>query len=161
MFIRLARPRDLAQVAEMVEESFGRHDEPLLIESLRKDRRIMYEWVATKSEELVGHLVMSRLRRPKHCLALGPVSVAPIHQREGIGSALINASLELAEEEEWVAVFVLGDPEYYERFGFDFARSSSFSTPYPQEFTGVAVLDEGGFSALPRDIEYPKAFAHI
>lgn len=161
MFIRLAKPRDYDQVAELVEAAFGRYDEVLLVESLRKDRKIMYEWVATVSEELAGHLVLSRLRSPKHCLALGPVSVAPDHQGTGIGSALIRAALEQAEEEEWVAVFVLGDPAYYDRFGFDVGQASTFSSPYPAEFTGVAVLDGAGFSMLTREIEYPKAFAKL
>ncbi len=161
MFIRLAKPRDFDQVAELVEAAFGRYDEALLVEALRKDRKIMYEWVATVSEELVGHLVLSRLRSPRHCLALGPVSVSPEHQGTGIGSALIHAALEQAEEEEWVAVFVLGDPDYYDRFGFDVARASSFSSPYPIDFTGVAVLDPANFSSLTREIEYPTAFSKL
>lgn len=161
MFIRLAKPRDFDQVADLVQAVFGRYDEALLVESLRKDRKIMYEWVATESEELIGHLVMSRLRSPKHCLALGPVSVAPDLQGKGVGSALIHAALEKAEEEEWVAVFVLGDPKYYDRFGFDIARASSFSSPYPIEFTGVSVLDAANFSSLTREIEYPSAFSKL
>lgn len=161
MFIRLAKPRDFDQVAELVEAAFGRYDEALLVEALRKDRKIMYEWVATVSEELVGHLVLSRLRSPRHCLALGPVSVSPEHQGTGIGSALIHAALEQAEEEEWVAVFVLGDPDYYDRFGFDVARASSFSSPYPIDFTGVAVLDHANFPSLTREIEYPTAFSKL
>ena len=94
MFIRPARPRDFAQIAELEEEAFGRHDEALLVESLRKDRKIMYEWVATKSEELVGHLVLSRLRSPRHCLALGPVCVAPTQSRPVI--------IWLASSRSWV-----------------------------------------------------------
>lgn len=161
MFIRLARPQDFDQVAELVEAAFGRYDEVLLVEALRKDRRIMYEWVATISEEIAGHLVLSRLRSPKHCLALGPVSVAPDHQGTGIGSALIRAALDQAGEEEWVAVFVLGDPAYYDRFGFDVGQAGTFNSPYPAEFTGVAVLDDAGFPNLTRDIEYPEAFARL
>lgn len=161
MFIRMAKPQDFDQIAELVQITFGRYDEVSLVESLRKERKIMYEWVATVSEELVGHLVLSRLRGPKHSLALGPVSVAPDRQGTGIGSALIRAALEQAEEEEWVAVFVLGDPAYYDRFGFDVGQAGTFSSPYPAEFTGVAVLDAAGFSALTREIEYPKAFARL
>lgn len=161
MFIRLAKPQDFDQVAELVQITFGRYDEVQLVESLRKNRKIMYEWVATVSGELVGHLVLSRLRSPRHCLALGPVSVAPEYQGTGIGSALIRAALEQAEDEEWVAVFVLGDPAYYYRFGFDVGQASTFSSAYPAEFTGVAVLDAGGFPALTREIEYPKAFAKL
>lgn len=161
MFIRPAKPQDYNQVADLVQTAFGRYDEALLVETLRKDRKIMYEWVATVSGEMAGHLVLSRLRSPKHCLALGPVSIAPDHQGTGMGSALIRAALERAADEEWVAVFVLGDPAYYGRFGFDVGRASTFSSSYPAEFTGVAVLDAAGFSALTREIAYPKAFARI
>lgn len=161
MFIRLAHSKEYEEVANLVESAFGQHDEALLVERLRADGAIAYEWVATQADELVGHLVLSKLVLPEKCLALAPVSVAPVHQREGIGSALINAALELAEEEDWVAVFVLGDPAYYHRFGFDVAQASSFDTPYPSEFTGVAVLDAGGFAGLSREIIYAEAFSVV
>lgn len=161
MFIRLAQPRDRDKVAKLVEASFGRHDEVLLIEALRKEKSIVHEWVATLQEELVGHLIMSRLRKPKGCLALAPVSVTPEHQGEGIGSALIHAALEEAEEAGWVAAFVLGDPDYYGRFGFDVSAAGDFETPFVSEFTAAAVFDTGGFSGLSREIEYAKAFAVI
>ena len=158
MFIRLATPRDHARVADLIEAAFGQHDEALLVDALRKEGRVAYEWVATQMEEPVGHLVLSKLKSPKHCLALAPVSVGPDHQGEGIGSALINAALEQAEDDGWAAVFVLGDPGYYARFGFDVGQASAFDTPYPAEFTGVAVLDAGAFQTLSKEIVYPKAF---
>lgn len=161
MFIRLAQPRDRDMVADLVEAAFGRHDEALLVSALRKEKSIVYEWVATLSEEIIGHLVLSRLYKPDNCLALAPVSVSPDHQGEGVGSALIHAALEEAEEAGWTATFVLGDPDYYNRFGFDVSAASDFETAYPSEFTGVAIFDGGGFSTLSREIEYAKAFAVI
>ncbi len=161
MFIRLAQPRDRDRAANLIDAAFGRHDEALLVASLRKEKRIAYEWVATLFDELVGHLVMSRLIKPANCLALAPVSVVPGHQGEGVGSALIHTALEEAEEAGWTAAFVLGDPNYYNRFGFDVSAASDFSTPYASEFTAASVFDIGGFSMLSREIEYAKAFAVI
>lgn len=161
MFIRLAQPRDRDKVANLIDDAFGRHDESLLVSSLRREKCIVYEWVATLSDELVGHLIMSRLRKPEDCLALAPVSVVPDHQGEGIGSALIHTALEEAEEDGWTAAFVLGDPDYYNRFGFDVAAASEFETVYPSEFTGVAIFDGGKFSSLSREIEYAEAFSVI
>ena len=93
-----------------------------------------------------------------HCF----ISCAPDnHSFWFLTRSQIRAALEQAEDEEWVAVFVLGDPAYYDRFGFDVGQASTFSSPYPAEFTGVAILDGAGFSMLTREIEYPKAFAKL
>jgi len=35
-----------------------------------------------------------------------------------------------ARSEGWPAIFVLGDPNYYERFGFDRKAAAGFMSPY-------------------------------
>ena len=50
--------------------------------------------------------------------ALGPVAIAPTHQRQGIGSQLIVAGLDLCRAMGYDLVIVLGHREYYPRFGF-------------------------------------------
>ena len=60
--------------------------------------------------------------RPFRALALAPVSVAPEHQRKAIGRSLIEEGLQQARKQEWDAVFALGDPAYYGRFGFRVQR---------------------------------------
>ena len=161
MYVRLASVRDTRLASDLVASAFGRHGEALLVENLREQGDIVYEWVATIFEELVGHLVLSRLISPENCLALAPVSVSPLRQKQGIGSALIHAALEVAEEDEWTAVFVLGDPKYYSKFGFDVSQAGGFDTPYVHEFTAAAVLDAGAFGTLKREIIYPPAFTGV
>jgi putative acetyltransferase len=60
---------------------------------------------------------------------LAPLAVDPIHQKQGVGSALIQAGLRRLREEAFSMVCVLGDPAYYGRFGFK--TESSIGTPYP------------------------------
>lgn len=52
-------------------------------------------------------------------LLLSPVSVAFDYKNQGVGSALIRESLRLAKEMSYMAVFLIGDPDYYSRFGFN------------------------------------------
>lgn len=51
-------------------------------------------------------------------LCLGPVFVHPLHQGEGIGKALIEATLEEARKLSYPAAILFGHPTYYPRFGF-------------------------------------------
>lgn len=145
----------------LIEAAFGRHDESVLVTALRGEGLIAYEWVATMGDDMVGHLVLSRLISPENCLALAPVSVHPDHQKKGIGAAMIHAALELAEDEDWAAVFVLGDPRYYKKFGFSVSEADEFSTPYASAFTAVVDLDPRVFASLSREIVYPRAFSGL
>ncbi len=161
MYVRLASKRDARKISDLIASAFGQHGESLLVDNLRDQGDIVYEWVATVLDEVVGHLALSRLVSPHNCLVLAPISVTPFRQKQGIGSALIHAALELAEEDDWTAVFVLGEPKYYNKFGFDVSQAGGFDTPYAHEFTAAAVLDAGAFAALKRELTYPPAFAHV
>ena len=50
--------------------------------------------------------------------AVAPLCVAPSRHGEGIGSSLMNDLIRRAEAAGWPLVLVLGDPRYYQRFGF-------------------------------------------
>ncbi|MGE5721582.1 MAG: GNAT family N-acetyltransferase, partial [Sphingomonadales bacterium] len=96
------------------------------------------------------------LAAPFRALALAPLCVAPDRQHRGIGSRLVRAGLEWARDAQWEAVFVLGDPAYYRRFGFALEPARSFDSPYAGEHFMMLALREripaGGALA------YPKAF---
>ena len=158
MFIRPVIQRDHLKIPQLVEAAFGRHDEGLLVDELRRHGDIEVEYVATDRDELVGHIAFSRMVSPVGCLALAPLSVHPDRQKTGIGSTLVRIGTEAVEEQEWVAAFVLGNPAYYGRFGYDVELAQGFETPYPLEFTGVCVFDEASFRSLAREIIYPPAF---
>ncbi len=158
MFVRPANPRDYPKIPQLVESAFGRHDESLLVEELRRDGDIVLEYVATDREELIGHVILSKFILPETCLVLAPVSVHPDRQKTGIGSTLIRIATEAAEEGGWTAAFVLGNPKYYGRFGYEVEQAEAFDTPFASEFTAACVFDAADFSALPRELIYPKAF---
>jgi putative acetyltransferase len=90
-------------------------------------------------------------------LSLAPVSVAPHRQRSG---RLIRAGLARAAEDGWQGVFVLGDPGYYQRFGFSPARASGFTSPHAGPHLMVLALD-GDLPATEGKVDYAPAFAAL
>jgi putative acetyltransferase len=96
---------------------------------------------------------------PFHALGLAPLSVLPQWQRRGIGSALIEAALQRARAQECRAIFVLGDPDYYGRFGFRTDLAAGFSSPYAGPHFMVLSLG-GPLPLVSGRVEYAGAFAN-
>ena len=84
--------------------------------------------------DVIGHVVCSRgtvgTRHP--VLALGPLSVRPDRQRQGVGSALMHAVLGAADALGEPLVVLLGSTAYYPRFGFRPAREYAITPADPQ-----------------------------
>lgn len=65
---------------------------------------------------------------------VGPVAVEPARQHDGIGSALMDGALAAAARQRLDdALFLIGDPEYYGRFGFTAERTTGWRAPGPVE----------------------------
>lgn len=95
--------------------------EPDIIDRLRADGDLTLSLVAIKEHDLVGHIAFSPVRINNQIGAwygLGPVSVWPDLQHNGIGSALINEGLNILKNIGANGCALIGDPNYYCRFGF-------------------------------------------
>jgi len=140
MLIRDEEPGELPAIRGVVEAAFGQRQEADLVDRLRADGDGVLSLVAVDGGKVVGHVLFSEMTAPFRALALAPVSVVPERQRSGIGSRLIRAGLSRAEEDGWVGVFVLGEPDYYGRFGFDAVRARGFESPYAGPYLMVRAL---------------------
>lgn len=75
-------------------------------------------------------------------LLLGPVAVHPTRQGEGLGGLLIQRSLELAHEQGWPRVMLVGDAPYYSRFGFERLTGVEMPPPTnPERVLGYKLVD--------------------
>lgn len=96
------------------------HTEQDIVARLRDANALTVSLVAEKGNQVVGHIAASPVtfRSTEGWFGLGPVSVLPEQQGIGIGSALIKAALNELKKAGAAGAVVLGDPEYYCRFGF-------------------------------------------
>ena len=136
ILLRLEEEKDYRIVDELTREAFWNHhvpgcDEHLLIHNLRKTKEFVKEldFVAIYNNQIVGNIVyvktMIKNNSIKHSvLTFGPVSVLPNYQNKGIGSKLINHTIDLSRKMGFIAIIIYGDPAYYKRF--DFKESKHF-----------------------------------
>ena len=66
-------------------------------------------------------------------LLLGPLAVSPEANGKGVGSALMRAAISAAEKRGHGAILLVGDPEYYARFGFSADKARHLVMPGPFE----------------------------
>lgn len=158
MVIRDEAPGDAAAVRRVVSAAFGRTEEADLVEALRETGAAALALVAEEAGAIVGHVLFSRLRAPAGCLALAPVAVAPGRQGRGIGAALIRDGLARAGRAGWRAVFVVGAPAYYARFGFRADPAAPFETPYPKAYVLALELAPGALSGRGGPLLYAPPF---
>lgn len=125
--IRPEQPGDEAAIHAIVERAFvGRPfsegDEQDLVDALREQGDLVFSLVAVDPAGIIiGHIGFSPSTIDNelcHWFQMAPVSVAPEAQGIGIGSALIKAGIARMQERGARGIAVLGDPAYYERFGF-------------------------------------------
>lgn len=157
--IRPATAADAAAVAALVTAAFGQDDEARLVQMLEADGDAEIALVAESPDGIVGHVLLSPMRAPFPALGLAPISVAPDHQRRGIGSALMRAAIDRARAGPWRVIFLLGDTDYYGRFGFTARAAEPFGSPYAGPHFQLLALDdaplEGG------DVAYAPAFDRL
>ena len=115
---------------------------------------------------MIGHALFTPVTvegagAPGLLLALGPMAVAPRHQRRGVGSALVEAGLESCRELGADAVFVLGHPDYYPRFGFEPAapKGLRYDSPRYDPYFMVRELRRGALAELEGLVRYLPEFS--
>ncbi|MCW0456418.1 hypothetical protein NB712_001514 [Xanthomonas sacchari] len=126
MLLRAERPADAAAIEALTLVAFfrvahSRHDEQDIIERLRADGALTLSLVIEHEGYIVGHVAVSPVSLSdgsRGWYGLGPLSVGPGHQRQGLGTRLVRAALAQLQALGAAGCVVLGDPAYYARFGF-------------------------------------------
>lgn len=157
---------DRAFVANLLRAAFGGNAEAKLVARLRAEPAMAFELVAEDAAGVVlGHIAFSHLSvtseggRSLVALALAPLAVAPDVQRQGVGSHLVEAALDICRKLGVQLVVVLGDPAYYRRFGFSAEAAQRLRTPYDGEALQALELAPGALGGVEWTVVYPRAFA--
>ena len=157
MEIRFEIETDFVDVRELHLSAFPSAGEGDLVEALRCAGDEVLSLVAVDGG-IVGHVMFSRMKAPFRALGLAPVAVLADWRRQGVADRLVRAGLESAKDDGWEAVFVLGAPDYYTRFGFNVALASGFQSPYAGPYLMVLALQDGGLPATVGEVSYGAAF---
>lgn len=135
--VRAERPGDADGIREVTATAFAGMafsdgSEPRIVDRLRADGDLSLSLVAEAAGTIVGHVAFSPVAiegGEGGWFGLGPVSVRPDRQGQGLGGRLIEAGLAELRERGARGVVLVGDPRYYARFGFE--RDPRLAYPHP------------------------------
>lgn len=153
MVIRKEQNSDIEAITNVTIAAFNNHSisrqtEHFIIVALRLSNALTLSLVAEIEEQIVGHIAFSPIEitdGTSEWYGLGPVSVLPNYQKQGIGKALIKEGLSILKNMGAQGCALVGAPDYYEIFGF-YNFPEMIYEGIPQEF----------FLALPFNENNPK-----
>ena len=182
--IRLEEENDYLKVENLVRDAFWNVYRPgayehYIVHNLREDGSFIEDlaYVMEKDNEIIGHINYSKGRLnlykenrygvdiklnegSKDAVVLGPIAIDSKYQKQGYGSRLINHTLRLARDMNIPFIFVIGDENYYSRFGFESASKYNFF------LDGTDTNEENPFFMIKvfenkfKDIDYDKGIFH-
>ncbi len=130
--IRASSAGDIDAVVALYPLAFPEEDLVPVVRDLLADPEVAMSLVATIDDEIVGNVIFTSCAVEDSNLnaaLLAPLAVSPARQRQGIGTAIVQAGLQLLDANGVDVVLVLGDPAYYGRLGF--TQSTDIQPPYP------------------------------
>lgn len=143
--IRKQRPTDVAPREALLDEAFGKLRWRKSSQRLRDGRTPAdgLAFIAADGKRIVGtaRLWETMCETGEPALLLGPVAVAPDCRNRGIGSALVRRAIAAARQLGHRAIILVGDAQYYCRFGFSTDKTAGLRMPGPFERDRLLALE--------------------
>lgn len=164
MLIRVEIPVDAPGIDALLRHSFESNDEADLVQQLREDGLLTLGIVATDDEGgVVGYAAFSPVEvggEDRQWVALAPLAVEESLRRQGLAEKLVYEGLDSLNEFGYAAVVVLGDPVYYQRFGFVPAARHQLSCRWPgtEEAFQVYALAEDALNDADGEVVFSTPF---
>ena len=167
MIIRRERPDEFYQIYGLVKIAFqtaqvtnGKEQD--FVDEMRSSGNYIPELalVAEENGKLIGHIMLTRSFVTNgsdkfETLFLGPISVVPEYQNKGAGTKLMRESLKLAKAMGYTSVYLVGNPDYYHRFGFK--TSANFGIRHvldiPDEYVMICELVPNALSGISGTVD--------
>ena len=163
---RRLRPGEEAEVDALLRAAFPGPDEAALVQRLRDQGAMAWEFVQPWKGRIGGYAAISRMVAPEGWYCLAPVAVWPEWQGGALGQSfhfgtrLVSAIADQFNdphglEPEARTLVVLGKPSFYARCGFSLERAARLHSPWPVDHTLIA---RPGDDVPEETLVYPAAF---
>ncbi len=160
--IRETRESDLEEVFNLLHAAVGNRAESDLVKQLISDGDVLINLLVESSDTIIGNVVVSKITMEPDiglfCGGVAPVSVVPDQQSSGVGSKLMTAAINESKKMGIDALFLLGDPNYYKRFGF---VVSTLKNDYSIENFQELALTEDCLVNIKSKVTYANAFLNL
>ncbi|MBE0591489.1 MAG: N-acetyltransferase [Burkholderiaceae bacterium] len=149
--LRHETPDDIATIEAVTIAAFTdaphtSHTEQFIVRALRAANQLTLSIVAEEHGQIVGHVALSPVtitdghhQQAEGWYGLGPISVLPPRQEQGIGSRLMEQALSELRAMQAAGCVLLGDPAYYGRFGFQAHAGLQLPDVPPDYFLALAL----------------------
>ena len=160
--IRETRESDLEEVFNLIHAAFGNRSESDLVKQLISDGDVMINLLVELSDTIIGNVIVSKITMEPDiglfCGGVAPVSVLPDHQSSGVGYKLMTAVIHESKKMGIDSLFLLGDPNYYQRFGF---VVSTLENDYSVENLQELELTKNCLVNIKSKVTYANAFLNL
>lgn len=162
IIIRPEATDDIPSIRSLTDAAFvgmehSKQTEGAIVDALRQAGALSLSLVAERGGAVIGHVAFSPVLingEDVGWFGLGPVSVSPSLQRGGVGSALIKEGLKLLAHRGARGCVVLGEPDYYRRFGFTSDHALSYRGAPAEYFQSLVLAGE----PLEGEVAYHAGF---
>ncbi|ASO28495.1 MULTISPECIES: GNAT family N-acetyltransferase [Vibrio] len=167
MLIRTEAPADILAIDRLLKSAFETDAEANLVMTLRENSHLTLSLVACDDDgEVVGHVMFSPVLLNGEDLnwqGLAPLAVKKEWRNQGVAASLVKEGLICLAEFDYPACVVLGDPDYYQRFGFKEAAKFDFRCRWdvPVGAFQIVALVDGELSGRAGLIEYCPEFNEL
>jgi len=164
MLIRTEAPADILVVDQLLKSVFTTEAEANLVMSLRENGNRTLSLVACEDDgEIIGFAMFSPVAVEGEQLnwqGLAPLAVREDYRKQGVGAELVREGLSSLGELGYPVCVVLGDPGYYQRFGFEAADKYGFQCQWqvPTEAFQILALWDNALDGKQGQIDYCPEF---
>jgi putative acetyltransferase len=161
LVVRISTEDDEPEIAAIHRLAFGRDGESELALDLIRSQIETISIVAQCDERVIGHILLTEIAASVRAVILAPLAVDSKYRELQIGSTLVRTALEIAKNAGFEAVFVLGDPLYYERFGFSSQKADPFVVAWQGPHFMAVELRENALAGKGGKLQVPQAFTRV
>lgn len=171
-----ANESNYAEIDALLRAAFKSDDEAKLVQKLRRNGDILFEFVKHWNGVIGAYAALSRMRNPEGWACLAPLAVLPEFQNGALapnqstkayysfGTRLVKDIVMITSHKTREnttntnfpdTIVVLGKPNFYQRAGFDLLRAQKLISPYPLKYTLIA---RPGDDIPEEELQYPSSF---